>query len=158
MVDAATLHDAIAAVCPIFGVAGPVMAPSPWTTYPASDGSQWRIDLDPAATTVQQQAGIAALAAYVEPTAVSTVTGRQIKDQVTAGGYSVGLVAFLTKAGQAGGPKPDDYIYWLGIALDTDIPIDNPKVGRVLVGGGVVNADGSSAVAAFMTAAQALPA
>ncbi len=146
------LHDALAAVCPIAGVSGPILPPSPWTTYPAADGLQWRIDFDASATAAQQQAGIAALAAYANTPPVPTVTGRQVKDQVKAAGASAAVVAFLAKAGQSGGAKPDDYLYWLGIALDTPIPVDNPKVGRILFGSGVGDVPG------FMAAAALLPA
>lgn len=68
--DSAALASAIAAVCPIDGVAGPCTLPAPWPTHPAGDGSQWRIDFSANATAAQQQAAIAALAAYVDAAVV----------------------------------------------------------------------------------------
>jgi hypothetical protein len=62
---AATLHAALAAVCPIDGCAGPLTnPPASWTVYPAADNSKWRIDFDASATAQQQTAAIAALAAF----------------------------------------------------------------------------------------------
>ena len=81
-----------------------------------------------------------------KPTSVTPLaTGRQIFGQVKAAGVSGAFVAYLGKT-----PKPDDALYWYGIGLDTLVPTDNPKVGRLLIGAGVTDVPG------FMTAALAL--
>lgn len=52
---AAKVHEAVATVCPIYGIS---------LGLPVDDKSLWRIDFDPAATSQQRAAGSAALAAF----------------------------------------------------------------------------------------------
>jgi hypothetical protein len=89
--SASVLHQIIAAVCPIDGVAGPfAAAPSGMQVSPASDGSLWRIDFNSNATPAQQTAAINTLAGFNPAGPVAT--GQQTYDAAITAGLTLAWV------------------------------------------------------------------
>ena len=78
------------------------------------------------------------------------INGRQLNGQSRAAGITSCLNTVLTSTTSAA--KPDDIRYLNSVGLDTVVPVDNPKVARVLTLAGVRD------VPAFMAAALLLPA
>ena len=82
------------------------------------------------------------------PASVPLVTGRQINGQATLAGVTLTLNAILNTPTAK---KPDDVRYVNSVGLDTLVPVDNPKVARVLALASVAD------MPAFMAAALLLP-
>lgn len=110
------LHAAVAAVCPIVGV--------------AADGA---IFYDPAnpATATQKTAAQAVVAGWVEPVKPREATGKQL----CAALADLGLLAAWDSAAM-GAAKPEDRIYWLN-AYRSIVPENNPKIARLATKAGV---------------------
>lgn len=113
--DAAVLHNAIAAVCPIVGV----------TIGSDSDRTTWRVDFASDATDAQKAAGLAALVAFDPnaPEPMRYISKRIVVERLSAAGKLAAAFAAL------GGPGALQYERW---SASASVDTENPDVIKLL--------------------------